>query len=206
MMKNEVIQEINKNYYVIIDNFMEDPTYVDKMEQVLLHPDNLWRYLENPVVVEGQDVGTKYACMHQPLYHTLDGGIQPSSHFFMFVPVIDKIKEVLSPCDTLYRARAYLTFSSPETTPLQPHVDEQWPNISCVFYISDADGDTILYKEHFNENPYLNPDKLTEVGRVPPKKNRLVLFRGDRLHSAGIPAESTRRLIANINFELCNEE
>ena len=88
----------------------------------------------------------------------------------------------------ILRLRSVLTYNGEITT---PHIDiPDREHFNCVYYVNDSDGDTILYED----------DGETEMVRVKPKKGRIVFFRGDILHSAGIPQKSDYRIVVNLNI------
>ena len=85
-----------------------------------------------------------------------------------------------------------------ETVGLKHHdiqVEEEEPYYIGLYYVNDSDGDTILYED----------DNETEMVRIKPKKGRIVFFKGDILHSAGIPQKSDYRIVVNLNI-LSNRE
>jgi hypothetical protein len=63
--------------------------------------------------------------------------------------------------------------------------------ISIVYYISDSDGDTVLY----NAN---NTERL----RVTPKKGKAVYFPSDMKHRATPPSKEKRRIVLNMVVEI----
>jgi len=74
------------------------------------------------------------------------------------------------------------------------HVDniheDKW---SLVYYLNDADGDTVLFNEFKSDYP----DKLTVFKNISPKKNRLVLFNSSRYHASSNPRINSERLVIN---------
>tara|TARA_B100000524_G_scaffold41941_1_gene20101 strand:- start:137 stop:703 length:567 start_codon:yes stop_codon:yes gene_type:complete len=83
-----------------------------------------------------------------------------------------------------------------ETIGIKHHdIDVSIPSYVGLYYVNDSDGDTILYED----------DNETEMVRITPKKGRIVFFRGDILHSAGIPQKSDYRIVVNLNI-LSNRE
>ena len=49
---------------------------------------------------------------------------------------------------------------------------------------------------------FMFDDKLEIKTRITPKKNRVVVFKGDILHSAGHPLKSNKRLVINFDFKI----
>lgn len=81
-----------------------------------------------------------------------------------------------------------------------PHVDcvenESFTNISCIYYVNDTDGPTVLYNEYSTDNP----KKLTVFKKIPPKKGRLLAFHSNRYHTSSSPRRSQYRHIINMVF------
>lgn len=100
------------------------------------------------------------------------------------------------------RCKSNLTFPDtavrPEDTET-PHVDHQWPHFTLLYFVNDAVGPTILYKEKFDPD---NEVVLHELVRVHPKAGRAILFNGLNYHSPSVPAEGYR---AVINFTFLGE-
>ena len=87
-----------------------------------------------------------------------------------------------------------------------PHVDlldgDELPKLKLItglYYINDSDGDTILYNEKYSKD-LQHPLSICKI--ITPKKGRMVFFSGDRMHSAGYPSLSKKRLVANFNFSV----
>ena len=70
-----------------------------------------------------------------------------------------------------------------------PHTDLDSPHWVCLYYVTDSEGDTILFKD----------DKKTEIQRISPKKGRLAFFDGSIPHCSSRPKDTTR-IILNIDF------
>jgi hypothetical protein len=122
--------------------------------------------------------------------HILKSNAELSPHLsnFSLIPqmVCNKINMQLQ--DILY-ARIFLTL--PYETELSyhaPHIDLPYSHFSMIYYVNDADGETIFFDNNTNI-----------VKRVMPKKGRVALFNGSILHSAGIPKKDSR-CIVNFNI------
>jgi hypothetical protein len=84
-----------------------------------------------------------------------------------------------------------------------PHIDIK--NISknmytLIYYVNDSHGDTILYRETSRGSVHDDiPTNPTCLNRIAPKKNRLLIFNANQLHSA--PAYCTEdRYVINLNI------
>lgn len=83
------------------------------------------------------------------------------------------------------------------------HVDTKTDHWVCLYYVNDADGETVLFEQTTTEvnafESHNNKVTFTELQRISPKKGRCVVFNGNRYHSASSPAKHTRCVI-NFNF------
>lgn len=79
------------------------------------------------------------------------------------------------------------------------HVDNEVPNNkTLVYYINDADGDTILFDKLFDGTT--EHYDLNVLLRAHPVQGRAVVFDTWRFHAPSNPIYSPRRYILNINF------
>jgi hypothetical protein len=103
--------------------------------------------------------------------------------------------------DKLLRIKCNLTFPPPKNDQHLtgvPHVDYVLGNfITAIYYVNDSDGKTVIYNETFEEKNFSN---LTEHTVVQPKKGRLVVFDGQRLHAGSNPVNSNQRMVINLNI------
>lgn len=117
-----------------------------------------------------------------PLYHTV-------------VPILyaalNRIK--VTPLDVLkMRAFLQLPTAGQQNKVNNPHKDAEISHLVILYYITDADGDTIIYNETEESSDY------TVLERVQPKKGRCVIFDGKHYHSSSKPTNNVRATL-NIN-------
>jgi hypothetical protein len=114
-----------------------------------------------------------------------------------------KIKEI---------ARSHVTMTTPvrdgfraERFHMPAHVDlEKVPDmdlkiITCIYYVNDSDGDTILF-ETPDKSKWDNRSMLKETDRVTPKRGRFAFFKGDTWHAGSPPIYTKSRCVININL------
>jgi len=94
----------------------------------------------------------------------------------------------------LTRARLDMTLQAPKKTLHTPHTDQNYPHMSCILYLIDSDGDTVIYNED------KGAEELTILHTVEPRKNRLVIFDGDQMHTGHSPLHHANRILLNLNF------
>lgn len=90
-------------------------------------------------------------------------------------------------------ARLYLIL--PYNTKLRhyaPHVDFPFSHTVVLYYLNDADGDTVFFDDEGN---------ITE--RVSPKRGRVLVFDGTLYHGGGIPKQGPRSVV---NFDILTKE
>lgn len=117
-----------------------------------------------------------------PLYHT----IAP-----IMYAALDTLK--LEPLRVL-KARAFLQLpvADQQNEVNNAHRDVDINHIVILYYLTDADGETIIYNETEESDEY------TVKERVAPKKGRCVIFDGKHYHSSSKPTNGIRVTI-NIN-------
>jgi hypothetical protein len=128
------------------------------------------------------------------LVHVLKSSTVISPHLenFSLIPAIvcDKIKFTLI---DIVLARLYLIL--PHSSNLEhyaPHVDFPFPHTVVLYYLNDADGDTVFFDKQGNI-----------IERVSPKKGRVLVFDGRLYHGGGIPKKGPRSVV---NFDILTKE
>ena len=143
------------------------------------------------------------------------GPVGPYARFIqpMLFQILDVVRSNPSPdnYNFIWRSRAdMVTWTGKDEFIHAPHVDINFPNIASIFYVNESDGDTVFYNT--KEEDITHYSELTEHERVSPKPNRLVMFRGDLLHTGCSPTKHANRILINSNFvhkeyidEMCNK-
>ena len=83
-----------------------------------------------------------------------------------------------------------------------PHTDKFFPHKTLIYYVTDNDGGTILFKEKYDAQSVdekINYSKKTKEHFVKSKKGRVLLFDGLKYHTGVVPTDNDKILI-NINF------
>lgn len=84
-----------------------------------------------------------------------------------------------------------------------PHVDiEDGGGWTAIYYVSDSDGDTVIFNEETN-NPIRNNEEISVKEVINNKRGRLVLFNQNSLHAGCPPINSDYRIVINYNIKLC---
>ena len=128
--------------------------------------------------------------------HILKSGAELSPHLTNFSRIPQMVVNRLGyPLNSIIFARVFLTIPyDTELTNHEPHTDLDFPHVSLIYYVNDADGDTVFF-DHKNN--------IFE--KVTPKKGRCVIFDGLIPHGAGIPTKGPR-CIVNYNIHLGDKQ
>lgn len=80
------------------------------------------------------------------------------------------------------------------------HIDYYKRHLSILYYVLDADGDTVIFENmyHPNDKKVPEPDELKVKKQVTPKQGRVVIFDGYHWHTATQP-EKHMRCVINSN-------
>lgn len=145
------------------------------------------------------------------LFHMAFDGTMYSPHYDFFYPILSFFEEKSSiSVKKLLRIRLRYTHPSLHHTPNKyapPHVDfpTSHPYYTLIYYVDDADGDTIIFDKLYNQNENYSPvleNALPILHRIKPKKGKAVFFNGHRYHSGNYPIETSSRIVINFDFEI----
>tara|TARA_S200002703_G_C3650534_1_gene199715 strand:+ start:48 stop:614 length:567 start_codon:yes stop_codon:yes gene_type:complete len=146
---------------------------------------------------------SKYQDGAQLVNKFIEGGkftVGDSSHFFLLPLQIACLQEELYfSLEQVYRAKINLKFKQESKLDKfinPPHVDLNYSNhLVGLYYINDSDGDTIIYEGDDKNN-------LKILESIEPKKGRMILMDGSRMHSASHPLKTKTRMVINYNVLL----
>jgi hypothetical protein len=180
--------------------------YADAIEDDLLRREFPWHYIDD---VTNPDYGNNSGFLHL----AYDFGAKPSEWYPFIKPLVFSIAEANGrPLEKLLRIRiGFLPKTDePEHTCNTPHVDFLYPHYTACYYVSDSDGDTVMFDQQLKDvGTNINTDSLrefventefTEAGRCSPKKGRLCIFDGQRFHASSKPKQHKRRLVITVNY------
>lgn len=115
------------------------------------------------------------------------------------------VKKIKLKHPTLLEARSFLQLPLNKeyigTGVDTPHLDRTTPHIVFLYYVTDSDGDTVIYdykSKDENDIPYF--EDIKELKRITPKQGRVVVFDGLHWHTAEQPTKDVRCII---NFNIC---
>ena len=107
--------------------------------------------------------------------------------------------------NSIFKARYDMTLYNPEKFLHSPHIDgDEIPNyVSAILYMNDSDGDTLIYNEKCMRISDMDYDKEYTIKKsITPRANRLVLFKGNLVHTGHSPSENKSRVLLNVVFDM----
>jgi hypothetical protein len=78
-----------------------------------------------------------------------------------------------------------------------PHIDDDREHKVFLYYVNDADGDTIMFNELYQG---FGPEEFTIRDRITPQKGKAIVFNGDNFHAPSAPIMTPYRCVINIDF------
>lgn len=189
--------------YIEIDQFLsvDDQT---KLLHYFIHPSFPWAMSLDAVY--GSDGITYNNQSTIGFYHTLLYKGEPcSEQLHNLTWVIDKLYQTnfkFFTIDKLLRFRIGFFTKNNDITPHSPHVDYEGEHWTCVYYVNQCDGDTVVYNDTFPQitQDQIKTNKFTEKYRCKPKMGKLVTFDGKYYHSSSYPVINPFRLAITFNF------
>ena len=208
---DDIIQPIDKSVSILED--VMPAGWLEQVGTVLSEADFPWYYAEKTsrlLEKHIQSGGVKITgnCIDQGQFiHTLfwDNDGICSAYWYMFSPLVAMIeKEHEDKLGRLIRAKVnFITpvAGYPKDAHHVPHVDWNPKDrhdkyYSCVFYLTDSDGDTFIFNESIQEAP----NELTVMRRNSPKANTGIMFNSDLYHASSQCTEKPR-IIVNMVWE-----
>ena len=142
--------------------------------------------------------------------HVLYHDDQPVSNYYdLFIPIVDHVQDRLGRGTfELFRLRLAMLHHNHFVEDFNtPHTDTDQPHVSCIVYVNDSDGDTILFDQMDDPFGEVN-QRITDIftqeysiaERIKPEKNKFVLFDGNRFHASSNPKINQYRIVLNFNF------
>ena len=182
-----------KSFIQIYDNILS-PIFIDKIESILLKSGRSFPYYFSDNLTTLTSTKSRPGVFHGFLQRKYE--IQSDYYHFILKILYDFAYSQNLIVNEVYNIRSFLEFPSPNPgTDFPPHVDLEdqngkvMPHWVLLYYVNDAEGDTIFYKD----------DKTTEIKRVSPKRGRIAFFDGSIYH-CGSRSENTSRSVINFNF------
>jgi hypothetical protein len=87
-----------------------------------------------------------------------------------------------------------------------PHVDYGEPHLTAVYYVNDADGDTVIFDQTFDDvsvadsGRHANESRFTINRAICPRKGTMICFDGRHYHASSYPTKASKRIAVTFNF------
>lgn len=180
----------------VVDNFLPS-SYQDALEETLLSGRFPWYFnLDTLGADYSKFPSTKTTEAPQFTHVFISDGVV-RSEYFQLVSMLGYHLMLTENLDTTHVLRIKSNLNTPiNNYPLgnhfAVHLDYEQDSITCIYYVNDSDGDTILF----------NKDGTEEVKRISPKKGRLVYFDSKTPHAGCPPKVQNTRCVINFNFAI----
>ena len=148
-----------------------------------------------------------YSGFSNTVFHADEVGAPPSTMTALLLPLLltfcDKARR---PFTKLLRIRLGLYPRTMIEADHHPHVDFYQPHYNALYYVNDADGDTILFNETFEDvtkamlPAYTAQQRFTVAKRIAPKKGKIVGFDGGQYHASTHPRQASHRIVIAFSF------
>jgi|TARA_R110000803_G_scaffold36513_6_gene78403 hypothetical protein len=184
----------NEPFIKVYDDLI--PAYLqDHLELITLGVKNKGEEFIDPSV----DFKCKYEITaketNQPplsFVHLLKSHTSISKHldnFGMVAQALCNVNDLI--LQNIMLARVFITVPhATELTHYAPHIDIEVDHMAVIYFVNDADGDTVFFD---------NDGKI--IKSVEPKKGRAIIFDGKIMHGGGIPKNGPR-CIANFDIKV----
>jgi hypothetical protein len=185
---------------VIIDNFLS-PRYFARIKEVIESKQFTWYFKKD---ITWPDDPNNSLCSFGFDYLLIENFKAENSNIFNILTAFYCELLDATNCSKISKSRIDMVTYSPEKHQHSIHVDEYFPHIASVFYITDSDAETVLYDTQcFNIDQYqnkINFDRLKDIAKIKPKENRLLFFDGSYLHTGRSPSKYKNRIIINTDL------
>jgi len=186
--------------FTIVDNFLSF-RYFSKIKEVIESHEFPWYFKKNITWISDPN-DTLYSYGFD--YWLIENYQSSNTNIFniltgFYCELLD-----ITECSQISKSRIDMVTHSPEKHQHTIHIDEFFPHIASVFYLTDSDAETILFDQQcFSPDQYDNNidfSTLNVVEKVQPKENRLLFFDGTYLHTGCSPAKYKNRIIINTDL------
>lgn len=189
-----------RNDIVVIDDFIPIELQ-NEIEETLLSKHFPWFFVS--------DITYGDKSLNTPsMFHLYKSNYIQNSHFYDLTKhiVFDNVDKINYEFTDVYQSRSILQFPLKQDWVKRHidllHVDTPQKHYVVLYYVTDADGDTILVDKKL-ESVFVETNLRYEdyplIKRVTPKKGRVLMFPGEYYHTSELPKENIRCII---NFNL----
>jgi len=184
--------------------------YQDQIEAELTSEAMAWYFRLEPgrtISALGTTGAGSYSGFTNTVFHVEHAGAPTSPMTTLLLPALFTFCEKANrPFSRLLRIRLGLYPRIMLDVAHHPHVDFYYPHYNALYYVNDADGDTVLFDQTSDEVPqamlssYLREDRFTVAKRVTPKKGKMIGFEGKQYHASMHPMQASHRIAVAYSF------
>ncbi len=187
-----------------------DTEIQDEIEKYVYDENTEWEILKNITKTDGIHANYSFPAKVIPEWFI-------SKDVLKFIDLIieNSLKKINKKLSRKYRVKINKTI--PHQIDLNQehrllHVDTVVEHVAIIYYINDADGDTLIFndknKKHLNKlkgfkntDDFLDLENFELFNSITTKKGRVVIFDGDFWHYGKYPTKGERNVI-NINLAI----
>jgi|TARA_B100000085_G_C18509381_1_gene498968 hypothetical protein len=201
---------MNKDFYIIPDyDFLKDEHFIPIRNYFeSSHP--LWTFLPDTNKAEKNSNEPHGGQFTNTILNTNEKNKRLINKlvFRSMIPLFKGIENILPEEHGIMpiRVKCNLRYKRNKTDKTIPHVDvynAQNDNIfSAIYYLDNADGNTILFKEFSDTSESIDINKINVLAKIKPFRNRIVIFHSSRVHAGMSPMVSDTRRMINLVFQI----
>jgi hypothetical protein len=181
---------------ILNDNLLDKPIFNFIKDKVT--NDIQWNFIENTGSHQVKDSPSLYSIISD------ETGPRSSLYDILCIPLLVSCYKNNINISKILRIRAGLILSNTNQITHTPHVDYTYPHKTMLFYLTNSDGPTVLFKQkHAGDNKHagnLNEKFLQVQQHITPVENKSVIFDGLQFHSSTTPKDDKFRIVINYNF------
>lgn len=195
-----LIQLLDNMNSIVIDNFLSF-RYYSRIKEIIESQNFSWHFRKD-ITKPNNPSNSLYSYGFD--YFTVEN--YQASNCYVFQTLTGFYSELLdvTECCKIAKSRIDMVTYSPEKYQHMIHVDDYFPHIASIFYITDSDAETVLFDQQcFSYDQYCNNidfSTLNVVKKIKPKENRLLFFDGSYLHTGCSPSKYKNRIIINTDL------
>lgn len=181
---------------IINDNLLDKPVFdfiKDKVQNT-----TPWGFVDKTGTAGTSDGPSFYSIISD------QNGVYSPLYDLLCLPLIVACSKNNIKCSRLLRIRIGLILSSHEQIVHTPHVDYTTPHKTMLLYLTNSDGQTILFKQKhsgiIDELGSADKNSLEVDHYITPVENKSVIFDGLQFHSSTTPKNDKFRIVINYNF------
>src|SRR6056300_26637 len=185
-----------------IINGLIDGDELSSLVKFVTSTDFPWHYLEDTTWENSR----KKSHIGTPAFaHLLLGSDgHRSEHLDKFTPIINGLKARIDhEPKNIFRMRLGMLLNTRYSYPSMPyvynapHVDAEFPHMTCVYYLNSVDGPTTIFND---TKPPADGERWKIAEQHEPFANQAVLFNGEHYHASMCPKIEKYRLVLTINY------